>query len=69
MTTHKEQPLSLPLLRSAMLTQFSDDQLKLLSVWLGYESLERKSDDIFNLSKDFIKLTDLESVYHDSNLL
>ena len=56
---------TLPQLRAAMINQLSEQQRRLVCVWLGLESIERNSTDVFKLSKDFINLIDLEALASD----
>jgi len=56
---------TLPQLRAAMISQLTEQQRRLVCVWLGLESIERNSPDVFKLSKDFINLIDLEALAGD----
>lgn len=53
---------TLPQLRAAMIAQLSEEQRNLVCVWLGLEAIERGSDDVFMLGKDFINLIGLEAL-------
>jgi hypothetical protein len=56
---------TLPQLRAAMINQLTKQQRRLICVWLGLEAVERNSNDVFELGKDFINLIDLESLAGD----
>jgi hypothetical protein len=52
---------SLPDMRAAMVSQLSEEQKRLVCVWLGLEAIARGSEDVFKLGKDFINLIELEA--------
>jgi hypothetical protein len=52
-------------LRSAMIAQLTEQQRRLICVWLGMESLERNSADIYDLSKSVISLIDVKALADD----
>lgn len=59
MTKHPDQPPTVQELRSQLTRTLSHAQLATVAVWLGLESVERQSDEIFRLGKDAIMLTEI----------
>jgi hypothetical protein len=52
-------------IKAAMISQLSEQQRRLICVWLGMESLERNSADIYDLSKSIIGMIDVKALADD----
>jgi hypothetical protein len=48
-----------------MISQLSEQQRRLVCVWLGMESLERNSSDIYDLSRSIIGMIDVKALADD----
>ncbi|MGB3672769.1 MAG: hypothetical protein WA783_16665 [Phormidesmis sp.] len=57
-------PPSAQEIRSMLLEKAPDSMLRALAVWLGLESLERQSDEIYDLARSLTDAIDVRESIH-----